>query len=339
VGAASRRPLVSIAYPGLVAGVFLFTALVVRQGIHEVASAVAVAGSGLLVVAFFHVVPMLADALGWRVLVGPGGPGIVAILFARWTGESVNGLLPVMQVGGNVVKARFLVRRGVPADAAAASVVVDVTLVMLTQIGFTLLGLTLLVARLGGARIALVAVAGAAIMASLAAGFGVAQRRGVFGLVARVGGRFLRGADPGALSVEAAAIDARVARLWGERGLVARAAGWHLASWLVGAGEIWLALRYLGHPVDVRTAVLVESLAQAVRAGAFAVPGALGVQEGGFLVLASALGLGPDTGLALSLTRRVREVVLGLPGLVAWQIEAATSRVRAVEASGGRVIT
>jgi hypothetical protein len=56
-------------------------------------------------------------------------------------------------------------------------------------------------------------------------------------------------------------------------------------------------------------------------------------------VLASALGLGPDTGLALSLTRRVREVVLGLPGLVAWQIEAATSRVRAVEASGGRVIT
>jgi putative membrane protein len=329
-----------MAYPGLVAGILIFVALLVRQGIREVASAVAVAGTGLLVVALFHVVPMLGDALGWRALLRrSGAPGVGALLFGRWIGESVNGLLPVMQVGGNVVKARYLVRRGVSADVAAASVVVDVTLVVLTQILFTLLGTLLLVAHLGGTGVAPVAAAGAGVMATLVGGFFVAQRKGLFVLLARVAGRVFRSADLAAFDTEAAAIDARVRQLWAERAALARAAAWHLASWLLGAGEIWLALWYLGHPVDGRTALIIEGLAQAVRAGAFMIPGALGVQEGGYLLLGGALGLGPDTALALSLTKRVRDIVLGLPGLIAWQVEAATSRVRAVEAPGGRVTT
>ena len=330
-----------MAYPGLVAGIVLFAILLFRQGVREVASAVAVAGTGLLVVALFHVMPMLGDALGWRALLArSGAPRVGALLFGRWIGESVNGLLPVMQVGGNVVKARFLVRHGVPADVAAASVVVDVSLVVLTQILFTLIGTLLFLAHLGGGTgVALVAAVGAGFMATLLTGFFAAQRKGLFAVLVRVAGRILRSADLAAFGVEAAAIDARVRELWGERAALVRAAGWHLASWLLGAGEIWLALQYLGHPVDGRTALLMESLAQAVRAGAFMVPGALGVQEGGYLLLGGALGLGPDTSLALSLTKRVRDIVLGLPGLIAWQVEAATSRVRAVEAPGGGVTT
>jgi putative membrane protein len=325
-----------MAYPGLVAGLLLFVALVVRQGVDEVVSAVAVAGSGLLVVALFHVVSMLPHALGWRVLIARGQQPLVGtMLFGRWIGESVNSLLPVMQVGGNVAKARFLARRGVPGEAAAASVVVDVTLVVFTQIVFTLLGIALLFTHLRGAHVALVAAAGAAFMASLLGGFFLAQRRGIFAILTRFAGRVARGVDLGALSVEASTIDAAVARLWRERTALARASAWHLAAWVVGAGEIWLALHYLGHPVDVRTAVLIESLVQAVRTGAFAVPGALGVQEGGYLLLGGALGLAPDTCLALSLTRRVRDLVLGLPGLLAWQIDAMTSRMRTVRATGG----
>ncbi|MDX6769446.1 MAG: TIGR00374 family protein, partial [Elusimicrobiota bacterium] len=64
----------------------------------------------------------------------------------------------------------------------------------------------------------------------------------------------------------------------------------------------------------------LESLGQAVRAAAFAIPGALGVQEGGYLVLGGLLGIAPDTALALSLTKRFRELVLGLPGLLVWQL-------------------
>jgi len=62
--------------------------------------------------------------------------------------------------------------------------------------------------------------------------------------------------------------------------------------------------------------LLLESLGQAIRGAAFAIPGSLGVQEGGYLLLAPLVGLPPDAALALSLAKRAREIVLGLPGLV-----------------------
>ena len=55
---------------------------------------------------------------------------------------------------------------------------------------------------------------------------------------------------------------------------------------------------------------------QAIRGAAFAVPGALGVQEGGYVLLASLVGLPSHAGLALSLGKRTREILLGLPGLL-----------------------
>ena len=53
---------------------------------------------------------------------------------------------------------------------------------------------------------------------------------------------------------------------------------------------------------------------------AFFIPGGLGVQEAGYLLFGLIYGLPPDQGLALSLVKRLREVLLGLPGLLAWQM-------------------
>jgi hypothetical protein len=48
-------------------------------------------------------------------------------------------------------------------------------------------------------------------------------------------------------------------------------------------------------------ALLLESVGQAIRGAAFAIPGSLGAQEGGYLLLAPLVGLPPDAALALSL--------------------------------------
>jgi len=88
-----------------------------------------------------------------------------------------------------------------------------------------------------------------------------------------------------------------------------------LVGWLVGTGEVWLALRFLGHPVAWTDALLLESAGQAIRGAAFAIPGAIGAQEGGFLLLAPLVGLSPDVALALSLAKRAREIALGVPGI------------------------
>lgn len=289
------------------------------------AAALAVGGTGILGVALFHLVPMLADALGWRcLLAGPTQPGVATMLKARWIGESVNGLLPVVQLGGNVVKARLIAQRGVPGRLAGASVVVDMTLVVTSQIFFTLLGLALLAVHLGGPpRLWPAAATGFVLMALAFAGFYAAQRRGAFERLARGGERLARG-EWDTLVSGAAALDRAVIDLYRDRRAIGAAWTWHLVSWLLGVGEVWLALHVLGHPVGIRSAVLLESLGQAVRAAAFAVPGALGIQEGGFLALGAVLGISPATALALSLTKRLRELVFGIPGLVSWQLAAVS---------------
>ena len=38
------------------------------------------------------------------------------------------------------------------------------------------------------------------------------------------------------------------------------------------------------------------------------------------MLLGGMIGLGPEVALALSLVKRVRELVIGVPGLFAWQI-------------------
>jgi putative membrane protein len=282
----------------------------------------------LLLVAGFHLVPMLANALGWRALLEPHRRlSVAAMLHARWIGESVNGLLPVLQVGGNVVKARLVAARGIDAPIAGASVVVDVMLMVSTQVAFTLIGVAVLVALAGSGQLVWSALLGAGTMGLLVAGFYAAQRRDLFGgLARRIGG--LVGSKGGRFALSASALDAAVHALYRRPSAIATGAAWHLASWIVGAGEVWLALHFLGHPVGVGQALLLESLGQAVRTAAFVVPGALGVQEGGYLVLGTALGLAPETALALSLAKRVREVVLGVPGLLVWQAEAMWGFVR-----------
>jgi len=304
----------------LLAGAVLFTSLIVYQGAGDVAAAVAGAGWGLLWVAMYRLVPLCAEAVAWqRLLKADHRLPLRTVVWARWVGQSINNLLPVMRVGGELVRARLLVRKGVAGAAAGASVVVDLTATVLTQIVFGMIGVGLLVLQLGASQAAMTLMVGIGLFGVLLAGFFVVQSRGLFGALARLLERMAGGRNWLALVGSADALDAAIVELYQDRRRVASASTWCMIGWLLGTGEAWLALRFLGHPVSLLDALMIESLGQAVRAVGFAVPGALGVQEGGFLLLASLLGMNPGTILALSLIKRVRELTLGIPGLAAWQ--------------------
>jgi putative membrane protein len=116
-----------------------------------------------------------------------------------------------------------------------------------------------------------------------------------------------------------ARVDAAVREIFGARARLSRALGWQIAGLVAGCSETWFALRWLGHPVGFSDALVLESLTQAARSVFFMVPSALGVQEAGLIGVGLLLGLGSDVALALSLAKRMREVLFGLPSLLAWQ--------------------
>jgi len=90
----------------------------------------------------------------------------------------------------------------------------------------------------------------------------------------------------------------------------------------------------MGAPVSILEALAIESLTQALKSAAFVLPSGLGVQEGGFVLLGSLLGLQPDEALAVSIAKRIPDLVLGLPSLAAWH---AIERRQATRTASGLV--
>jgi hypothetical protein len=73
------------------------------------------------------------------------------------------------------------------------------------------------------------------------------------------------------------------------------------------------------HPVSAEAAILLESMTQAIRHVAFVVPAGIGVQEAGLVLFGHALGVGGELALSVSMAKRMRELVWGLPPLLSWQ--------------------
>ena len=92
-----------------------------------------------------------------------------------------------------------------------------------------------------------------------------------------------------------------------------------LAALISGCFEIWFAMRLFGHPVSWGDALVLESMTQAVRHLAFVVPAGLGVQEAGLVLFGHTLGISGELALAVSMAKRMREVLCGLPALISWQ--------------------
>jgi putative membrane protein len=304
----------------LAAGAVLFILILASHDFVAVLKLVALAGWGLLAVTLFHLLPLVLDAAAMRVLFAAGrARAMVDALLVRWIGESANSLMPAGMIGGPLLMIRQLTQRGMPPTEAVAAITISTTLQSLAQILFALLGAALAGARAAHlpARSAWPAVlVGAAVLVVMPVAFYLLQRRGLFAGVAQLAQRFAHARDWSDLVRRAEDIDRALAETYRRRARVWMSFLLNLVGWLVGTGEVWLALRLLGSAVSWSDALLLESLGQAVRSAAFAIPASLGVQEGGYLLLAPLVGLRPDVALGLSLVKRARELILAIPGLI-----------------------
>jgi putative membrane protein len=309
----------------IIAGFFGFVLVVymiVDSGVGEVANAMLVVGWWLLPITIYHFVPLVLSALSWRELLPLASrPDIGSIIWIRWIRESINSLLPVASVGGDIASARLAHLRGVSGAQAAASMVVDTTVGALTQLVFVLAGITLLAVKPSehaALKILWGLLIGVGVVLVALATFVLFQHKNMFAKTARLARSLLPVKWHSHFVGSASAMDDAVVLAYRSGSAFWRANLLRLVGWSAGAGEIWLVTQCLGQPLAVVDAFILESLCSGVRAVAFMVPGALGVQEGGLVLFGALFGLPAEIGLAISLSKRVRELTLGLPGLLVW---------------------
>jgi len=299
---------------GLFAGLCAFALVFAWQGVRPVAARLGEAGWTLLWVCVFAPPVQLVSAEAWRRLFPPQSrPGVWHTLAASWMRSAVNTLLPVATIGGEVVKARLVAMWHDAFLDAASTAVVDKTVQ----------GIVVLFWTLAGVVVFSVLVPDPAVLAG-AAGIAAALALGIGDFVALQLGRgvtFLahRTARWRSLSVRIAAMHKEIRDVYRRPRSVVASCAYRVLADVVLIGEVLLAAHLMGHPLGIVEATVIRGLASALRGLAFMVPGAIGVQEGGYVAMGALLGEPSELMVALSLASRVREVLPNVPFLIAWQ--------------------
>ncbi|MCJ2123637.1 lysylphosphatidylglycerol synthase domain-containing protein [Methylobacterium sp. J-077] len=333
LAAVRRLPLI-----GTLIGLGLAIWLVATNDLSAVAAAFGRIGLvGFAGVTLVRALVVLVCGLAWaRILDGLSPAPASSCLILRFVREGINVLLPVASVGGDVLGARLLTFWGVTGTLAAASVLADLLFQVGTLALFAGLGAGLLsrvegpaAAELAQWTLRTLAVAGLAVAA-----FFALQRTGIVRVledrVAALGRRFVRETET--RPEPAPRIQGALDTVWaaGRRGRLAQSFALHALAWLLGAAEVAVVLTCIGvGPISLSEILVIEALSQAIKAAAFLVPSGLGVQEGGLVLVCGLFGIDAGTAIALSLARRIPDVVLGLPALLVWQnLEARRTGVR-----------
>jgi len=305
-----------------IAGAALFIAIILHQNLSKVGEAFATAGWAIVAVVVYHlVVPVFLDTLAWWVLFPRSDRlPLRKLLWMRWIGESVSTLVPSAAVGGDLVRARLAAISGAPLPIAAATVLVDLTLGVFTQAAFTILGVILLVAVTGQRNFVRPTLIGTLIGVAGVVGFYFVQRRGMFGFLAKIVARLANSPEWQSLVAGGQTLDQTVRALYARRKAVVACCAWTIVSLVAGSGEIWIALHALGLHATVANAVILQSMVLTIRSAAFAVPSGLGVQETGYYFVGQLLGIPDYLAITLALIARVRELALGIPGVICWQL-------------------
>jgi len=274
----------------------------------------AVVGSGLILTA------CLASGL-YPLLGDKASAGLV--LAVRQVRDSAGDILPFTQIGGIALGMRVMALGGIAAPRAVAAGMVDVTTELMAQSLFILAGIMLaapaiqsdprLAPYLGWlTAAALLFAAGIIVFAFLQlAGSRVAEKL--------LGTRSFGG--------HTASFRDAIHSLYRQRTRVMLSVGLHLVGWCASGLWLWVVLRVLGTPLSLSSAIAIQSLLEALRSVTVFVPAAVGIQEAGYAALVPLFGLSAETGVAVSVLRRARDIAVGIPVLLGWQlIEARRAR-------------
>lgn len=311
-------------------GVALFTFIAAKAGIHPVMEALSKVGvGGFLLLAVCQLLIDMGLGIAWHAAV----PllSVRRLIGARLVRDSAGACLPFSQLGGMVIGVRATMAGVNPRTMkgeelhwpeGVAANLVDITTEVLGLIAFVVIALLCLIGHHGAAKFIWPLIGGLLLLSLGIAGFIWTQHRG--GAMIRKAASFLERHIAAewrdSLIGNTEIFQLRLESLWSRPGRISLGAFCHLLCWMGDAAMTWLALQLLGAPVGFFSSVAIEGVVCGIMSAGFLVPGALGVQEAAYVALGLIFGIDAEISLSLSLLRRGRDILIGIPVLFTWQV-------------------
>jgi putative membrane protein len=324
------------AYIGLILGLAVAIALIAWRGFDTVLAAMEALGVGVMALPVIYSPHIVGAAASWSLLFPNGRrPAFLVTLHAIWVGIAAETLLPLGGLAAEVIKARLLIRSGVrPADAASLAVV-DMTVQIVTLLFWGVIGVCALVDTSTTDTLFWPAVGGAGVLLIAVALLLYAQHAGLFGAFARRTAGRLKSKRWRGIADGAEHLDRTLREIYARPGRIVAAVLIRCCTRGLMAVEIWVAAWLMEHPIAPDNAAMFIGVVGTVRAFTFIVPGGWGLQEGAYVLLGNLVGVPADIALALSLATRARELMLGVPALLSWQVSESRGLKGLFEANKG----
>lgn len=310
-------------------GVVLFCFLTLRTGIHPILASLAKVGFGgfiLLVISQLAVSVLLCVA--WKSSI----PNIsfLRLTFSRFVRDAAAACLPFSQLGGMLIGIRATTAghprhttdgQSVSWTEGVAANIVDITMEVLGQLAFIIIALLCLIGQADAGRFIWPLTAGITLLSIGVAGFIWTQQRSGNALqaLARFLSKYISTKWHDALADNSEHFQTYIKSLWDQPARIGLGAALHLLGWIGGALLTWLSLILLGTHCSFLNALAIEGAVCGIMSAGFLVPGALGVQEAGYVALGHLFGISPDISISISLLRRGRDIIIGIPILLLWQ--------------------
>ena len=230
----------------------------------------------------------------------------------RQVGEAYNTITPLGTLGGEPVKSQLLKERhGLSLKRGMASQVVARTTFLLGLILFFIPGTFLIVqSNIVSDNFKSASLIGVAIFSTVILLFLLFQVTGALSVVTGWISRLPLGNKIGVLMNKLEVVDRSISSYYEQHTRrVIQSILYAFAGWVIGLGELYVTLYFLGFQPDLIDLWIIEALAQLVRAGSFFIPLSLGAQEGGLILIFTAMGMPADLGLAVSFVRRIKELL------------------------------
>ncbi len=271
-------------------------------------------GWGFLIIFMIYAVVTWLDTLSWKSNFRPEETQHFTtweLWRIRQVGEAYNTITPFATLGGEPLKAQLLKEhQGLSIKQGLASQVISKTTFLTGLILFFIPGITLILnsPKVSG-EFKTISLAGMGIFSTCILLFFVFQITGILGKLCIWFSQHTEKPSLVDILDKLGHLNNLFSGFYEKYpGRVANAVVLAFLGWVLGLGEMYVTLYFLGFPISFTELWVMEALAQLVKIGSFLIPLSLGAQEGGLILIFSAFGYPANLGLTVSLVRRIKEL-------------------------------